>query len=43
MDKSPGALLSLISGVGFDFDVFKNPLFFHFIFTAEIAEPAETD
>jgi len=43
MNKSPGALLPFVAAVRFHFNVFKDPVFFHFIFTAEIAEPAETD
>jgi hypothetical protein len=33
INKSPGALLTLVTGVGFDLDVFKDPLFFHFSFS----------
>jgi hypothetical protein len=35
MDKSPRALFGFVPGVGFNFDVFKNPVFFHILFTTE--------
>jgi hypothetical protein len=41
MNKSPGAFLPLVTGVGFDLDVFKDPLFFHNFFHHRGTEDTE--
>jgi hypothetical protein len=41
INKSPGAFLTLVTGVGFDLDVFKDPLFFHNFFHHRGTEDTE--